>query len=241
MPLDPKVQLWIWPKLLNKPSIFENKNAEEDIKSFRDWHWQLCQYVTAVDEGFAGELKQLNDDPSKKLSMETASAETRHRSTKLCSLLASLVKNRALSIVRGTANSDGCEALRQLILYLRPNTQTCGLALLPAITSYPSFNMSKPLVDQLIRLEEMFDEVRKAGTPVQEELKVAIVLKAVSGPLKTQLNLMLDGSARYIDVKEQTQRWGCSEQKWSGLVLPSDDVHPDESTPMEVDRLGEKG
>ena len=83
VPLDPKVQLWIWPKLLNKPSIFENKNAEEDIKSFRDWHWQLCQYVTAVDEGFAGELQQLNDDPSKKLSMETASAETRHRSTKL--------------------------------------------------------------------------------------------------------------------------------------------------------------
>lgn len=193
VPLDPKVQLWIWPKLLNKPSIFENKNAEEDIKSFRDWHWQLCQYVTAVDEGFAGELKQLNDDPGKKLSMETASAETRHRSTKLYSLLASLVKNRALSTARGTANSDGCEAFRQLILYLRPNTQTCCLALLPAITSYPSYNMSKPLVDQLIRLEEMFDEVRKASTPVQEELKVAIVLKAVSGPLKTQLNLMLDG------------------------------------------------
>lgn len=87
------------------------------------------------------------------------------------------MKNRALSIVRGTANSDGYEALRQLILYLRPNTQTCGLALLPAITSYPSFNMSKPLVDQLIRLEEMFDEVIKAGTPVQEELKIAISLE----------------------------------------------------------------
>ena len=66
-----------WSKLLNKPNIFDNKTAEEDIRSFRDWHWQLCQYLIAVDEGFAGELKQINDDPSKQLVMESASAETR--------------------------------------------------------------------------------------------------------------------------------------------------------------------
>ena len=47
-----------WSKLLNKPNVFDNKTAEEDIRNFRDWHWQLCQYLTAVDEGFAAELKQ---------------------------------------------------------------------------------------------------------------------------------------------------------------------------------------
>ena len=180
-----------WSKLLNKPNVFDNKTAEEDIRNFRDWHWQLCQYLTAVDEGFAGELQQINDDPGKQLDMGTASAETRHRSTKLYSLLASLVRNRALSVVRATPNSDGYEALRQLILNLKPNTQTRGLALLSAITSYPSFNMQKPLLSQLIKLEEMFEETGKSGTPVQEELKVAILLKCITGPLKTQLNLML--------------------------------------------------
>ena len=93
------------------------------------------------------------------------------------------MRNRALSVVRATPNSDGYEALRQLILNLKPNTQTRGLALLSAITSYPSFNMQKPLLSQLI--------TRKSGTPVQEELKVAILLKCITGPLKTQLNLML--------------------------------------------------
>ena len=144
--------------------------------------------------------KQINDDPGKQLDMGTASAETRHRSTKLYSLLASLVRNRALSVVRATPNSDGYEALRQLILNLKPNTQTRGLALLSAITSYPSFNMQKPLLSQLIKLEEMFEETRKSGTPVQEELKVAILIKCITGPLKTQLNLILDGSAKYSDV-----------------------------------------
>lgn len=211
-----------WSKLLNRPCNFDNKSAEEDIKSFRDWHWQLCQYLIAVDEGFASELTQINDDPSKALSMESSSAETRQRSTKLYSLLASLVRN-ALSIVRATESLDGYEALRQLILNFKPNTQTRGLALLSALTSYPAFVMSKPLLSQLIRLEEMFEETRKSGTVVQDELKVAIVLKCVSGPLKTQLNLMLDVAAKYADVRDQLLRWDRSQQKWAGLVLPMED------------------
>ena len=71
--------------------MLDNKTAEEDIRTFRDWHWQSCQYLTAVDEGFAAELKQINVDPSKQLNMKSAPAETRHRSTKFYSLLASLV------------------------------------------------------------------------------------------------------------------------------------------------------
>ena len=230
-----------WSKLISKPNVFDNKSAEEDIRSFRDWHWMLSQYLTAIDQGFAAELKQLDEDPSKPLELTTASAETRQRSNKLYSLLASLVRNRTLSIVRSAPNADGYEALRQLILHLKPNTQTRGLALLSAITSYPSFNMSKPLLNQVIKLEELFEETRKSGTPVQDELKVAIILKCVGGQLKTQLNLMLDGSAKYNDVRDQIMRWDRSQQKWSGLVVPPDDVHHDEVVAMEVDRIGEKG
>ena len=88
--------------------------------------------------------------------------------------------------------------------------------------------MNKPLLSQLIKLEEMFEETHKSGTPVQEELKVAILLKCISGPLKTQLNLMLDGSAKYADVRDQVLRWDRSQQKWTGLVVPSEDNRADE-------------
>ena len=36
-------------------------------------------------------------------------------------------------------------------------------------------------------------------------------------------------------------RWDRSQQKWTGLVIPSDDNRADEAVPMEVDRIGEKG
>ena len=63
----------------------------------------------------------------------------------------------------------------------------------------------------------------------------------MSGLLKTQLNLMLDGSAQYADVRDQVLRWDRSQQKWTGLVAPSDDNRADEVVPMEVDRIGQTG
>eukprot|EP00435_Cladocopium_sp_Y103_P061977 s1089_g23.t1 len=110
-----------WSKLLQKPSNFgEGKTVEEDVKSFKDWHWQLQQYLVAIDEGFQQELQQLNLDPTKALSMETATAETRNRSNKLYSLLAGLMKNRCLHILKSAPSGDGYEGLRQLILAMRP-------------------------------------------------------------------------------------------------------------------------
>ena len=53
-----------------------------------------------MDEGYEPELRLFTDDPSKALDMGTASSETRQRSAKLYGVLASLVKNRALSILR---------------------------------------------------------------------------------------------------------------------------------------------
>ena len=39
-----------WSKLLNKPANFgEGKSVEDDVKQFKDWHWQLQQYLVAID------------------------------------------------------------------------------------------------------------------------------------------------------------------------------------------------
>ena len=135
-----------WSKLLNKPANFgEGKSVEDDVKQFKDWHWQLQQYLVAIDEGFQAELQQLNADPSKALSMDTASAETRGRSNKLYSMLAGLMKNRCLHILKSAPSGDGYEGLRQLILAMRPPVQNRGLALLSAVTAWAPFSMQKPL------------------------------------------------------------------------------------------------
>ena len=105
-----------WSNLVNRPAVFDYKTLDEDMKNFKDWVWQLTQYLVTVDENYEAELRSLSDDPSKPLKMITASSETRQRSAKLYVLLASLVKNPALGIVRAAPAGDGHEALRQLTL-----------------------------------------------------------------------------------------------------------------------------
>ena len=124
-----------WSKLVNKPAVFDFPNQEQDQRHFRDWLWQLSQYLICVDEGFSKELTQITDDPSKMLDVDSASIDVRQRSAKLYGLLAGLVKNRALSIVRAAPPGNGYEALRQLVLSMRPNTQARGLSLLASVTA----------------------------------------------------------------------------------------------------------
>ena len=54
---------------------------------------------------------------------------------------------------------------------MRPNTQARGLSLLASVTAWQTFTMSKPLQPQLLRLEDAYEETRRAGTTVSDDLK----------------------------------------------------------------------
>ena len=149
-----------WSKLINKPPLLDGKTTEDEIKLFRDWSWQLVQFLNAIDSGYEPEIQSIMDDPTKGLDMSTASAETRQRGAKLYGLLASLCRNRSLHVVRSVKQADGFEALRQLTLTLRPSNNNRGLALMGALTNWPAFSMSQMLQPQLLKLEEALEEAR---------------------------------------------------------------------------------
>ena len=58
--------------MIAKPNIFAHKSQEEDIKSFREWSWIFEKYLSAVDEGYIKDLKQIHDNPNDKLDMDLA-------------------------------------------------------------------------------------------------------------------------------------------------------------------------
>ena len=191
-----------WSKLVNKPPCFEHSTVEAEIKAFGDWSWQVTQYLATIDSAYDDELRKVFENPSTKLDMDSASLETRTRGMKLYGLLASLVRGKALNIVKSVGNSDGYEALRQMVLALRPNNNNRGLALLTAATSWPAFNMGLPLQPQVLKLEEVFEESRKSGTDIQDAVKSAIVMRCVSGQLRTHLNLGAQENMTYASLRE---------------------------------------
>ena len=202
-----------WSKLLNRPSNFgEGKSVEDDVRNFKDWCWQLQQYLCAIDEGFQSEFSQLMQDPTKALSMESATAETRNRSNKLYSLLAGLMKNRFLHILKSAPSRDGYEGLRQLVLAMRPPVQNRGLALLSAVTAWSPFAMQRPLLPQVLKLEQAFEETVKSGTQLHDSLRTAVLLRCIQGQLKRRLNLSLTDGCSYADVREQVLKWDGTSQ-----------------------------
>jgi hypothetical protein len=227
-------------KLLKKPPLFEHKTTEDEIRAFRDWSWMLIQYLNAIDAGFEKELQQLMDDPTNALDLTTASAETRNRSTQLYGMLASVCRNRSSNIIRSVRNPDGYEALRQLLLALRPSTSGRGLALMVALTSWPQFTMSQPL--QPLKLEDALEEARRAGTTIPDQLQQAILLKCVSGQLRTYLNLAIQDATTFKELREHVKKWDRNQQKWAGLLFSGEDSNA--AAPMEIDRIhggGKKG
>ena len=182
-------------------------------------------------------MKQVTDDPTKPLDLSSASTDTRGRAAKLYGLISSLVRCRALAIVKAVPSGNGYEALRQLVLAMRPNTQSRGLAMLASLTSWGAFQMNKPLHAQLLKLEEGFEECRKTGVQMPDELKTAMVLRCISGALKTQLSLQLDENATYTTVREAILRWDRSQQKWHTLLQGDSN----DAVPMEIDRVEGRG
>jgi len=45
-----------WSKLINKPQAFDYASLEAEIKAFRDWSWQLGQFLIAIDPSYDDEL-----------------------------------------------------------------------------------------------------------------------------------------------------------------------------------------
>ena len=70
------------------------------------------------------------------------------------------------------------------------------MSMLQSIMSYPNFVMKNSIMSQLVRLEEHFVQFEKMGGKLTDEMKSAVVLKCVSGPLKIHLNPLESQSQR---------------------------------------------
>ena len=99
--------------------------------------------------------------------------------------------------------------------------------------------MNKSLQTQLLRLEKAFDETRKAGTPLADELKTAILLRCISGSLETRLNSNMKDGTKYLEVREEVLRWDRAQQKCNSVSPVVEESH--EAVAMEIDRVEGKG
>ena len=64
-----------WYKVLPKPSTFEPKDREAELSGFRDWWWQVEQYIVAVDSSYGQDLLYICSHLDEKMSLVEQDSE----------------------------------------------------------------------------------------------------------------------------------------------------------------------
>ena len=165
----------------------------------------------------------------------------RQRGTFLYGLLSGVLKQRPLMLLKQVQNSNGFEAYRQLVVANEPQNKNRSMSLLSTIMSWPQFNNKSSLLSQIMRLDGAFMEYERLGSKLNDELKAAILLRCVTGQLKTWLQLQVSETTTYNSVREHVLSYERSTSKWTEQMVLGNDlsmsVNQGSSGPMDVDRV----
>ena len=85
-------------------------------------------YLSAVDEGYMKDLKEIDGKPNDKSNMDLATEGEKARGAKLYGSLASVMRGRALQLVKAVGDSNGLDAWISLKKDLKSTSKARGLA-----------------------------------------------------------------------------------------------------------------
>ena len=234
-----------WYKMLPKPPSFSPQTREEELSMFREWAWQLEQYLLAVDAKYGPDIEAIRNNLNTKcdLVLEMSDAKAQ-RATFLYGLLASLLKGRPLLVLKSVEQGNGFEGLRLLIKNGQPTNRNRSLGLLQLLMAWPNFDQKAAMLPQILKLEDSIREYERiSGGELQKELKFSILMKVVTGHLKTHLQVSLREDTTYEQLREAIINYDQATIRWTntmalGNAMPGQEDGP---TPMDVDRVTEKG
>ena len=169
--------------------------------------------------------------------MNPSNADTLVRSKQLYAMLSVLIKGCGFLLVKSISNSNGYEALRQLIALYARQSKARSLGILTALTQVAAFKTSEALMPQVLDLERVFSEYETSPQQLlQEELKTALLVRCLPNNIKNQLNAALPEDASYAQVRETLFRIERQQFKWQGVAYFNVANTP-EPVPMEIDAL----
>ena len=144
---------------------------------------------------FLEDMDAIENHLHTEVDFELQDDKEQERSRFLYSLLGSQLQGRLLGLVRNMASSNGGEALRQLLSNCQPKARNRTMSLLQGIMSYRAFSVKGSLLAQILKLEEHFNHYERLGGKIGEDMKAAVLLRSISGQLKTHLNMTLNESS----------------------------------------------
>ena len=176
------------------------------------------------------EIKALPKNLRTEVDASVQTDSEQKRSVFLYGLLASLVKQRPLLVVKQMKMSNGYEAYRQLIQSCEPLNKNRAMCLLSIIMNWPDFNLKASLLSQVLRLETTYAECEKLGNKLAHVIKAAVLLRSVTGNVKPWLQLRANDKTTFSQLRELVLTYDQQVQDESMVLGQVDD------DPMNVSR-----
>ena len=215
---------------------------EEELKTWKEWAFQFTNWLVANDRAYEDDLESLDLD--KEVDHDEIPDAKEERSQRLFGVLCNVLKGRPLLLVRQmAARKNGLEAWRMLKREMEPREKARSLALVRQLAAW-KFDDSQDLHSQLVRYEEALRTYESSsGKAFPEELVLATVVTGLREPLKSQVQLQMQSSTRYAEVREWILRYESLNAPWSTSLgtKGSDRVGQGGPQPMEIDVIKGKG
>ena len=96
-----------WYKLLSKPSSFDPSSREAEISGWRDWSWSFEQYLGSLVSIFTEEIRVIRNNIETVVDTSAQSNAEMRRGSFLYGLLASLLKQRPLVVLKAVGEANG--------------------------------------------------------------------------------------------------------------------------------------
>ena len=230
-------------KILKTPDSLEG----DDPLRYAAWKEQFTNWLTYGDSRFADLLRDVEalDEPCQLSTF--ASEDVKALAHRLYAILASYIKGPALQFIRAEATEkNGFLVWQQLKNLYMPKARPRTMAIGQAIMGLPSFPKDKSMMENLLQLDLLLDQYRLAsGHPMPDDLVVSTVLRCVDINVRKHLELTMDDSLDYQQLKERLIVMDKNSRAWSGdtyLKMVQNSMTSSSSTgpaPMEVDQIGQ--
>ena len=217
-------------KILKAPDSLEG----DDPLRYAAWKEQFPNWLTYGDSRFADLLRDVEalDEPCQLSTF--ASEDVKTLAHRLYAILASYIKGPALQFIRAEATEkNGFLVWQQLKNLYMPKARPRTMAIGQAIMGLPSFPKDKSMMENLLQLDLLLDQYRLAsGHPMPDDLVVSTVMRCVDINVRKRLELTMDDSLDYQQLKERLIVMDKNSRAWSGDTYLK-------MAPMEVDQVGQ--
>ena len=230
-------------KVLKAPDTFTGDD------SFMNWKTNFISWIGYGDERYL-KLIPTVEKMVKPPDISTYKDEDKELAQKFYAILSSYLRGRCSSLVRAECeNRDGFKLWYDLMHEFHPQTKQRTLSLAQTLASYPSFSAKQSMLENILNYETLVDQYEKSsGEKYPSDLKTATLLRCAPQKIREFLQLTLRDDVTYMDMKEALlshERITKGYSQEAILKQLSAGTHSgqetSDATPMEVDRVYEKG